>query len=165
MKITELIAQHIIEVHEGGNWTDANIKDTLADISHKEACTVTKASYNTIAALVHHLSFYNDIVMQRLSGKNPVISEVNGFDVPAITDEAEWTQLKQRNLESFHKLADAVKAFPEEKIYQLTPTGHATHYKTLHGISEHAHYHLGQIVLLKKLVRQTKPQHVRSNSL
>ena len=50
MKITELIAQHITEVHEGGNWTEVNIKDTLADVGYKEATTVTRASYNTIAA-------------------------------------------------------------------------------------------------------------------
>ena len=165
MNLTEFIAQHIIEIHEGGNWTDVNIKDTLADVSHKEATTVTKASYNTIAALVHHLSFYNDIVMQRLSGNDPVIGETNGFDVPAISDENDWIRLKERNLNSFHQLAEAVKAFPEEKVFQLTATGHATHYKTLHGIAEHAHYHLGQMVLLKKLVRQTKHQLARSNSL
>ena len=47
MKITALIAQHIIEVHEGGNWTEVNIKDTLEDVSYKEAVLVTKASYNT----------------------------------------------------------------------------------------------------------------------
>lgn len=165
MKITDLIAQHIIEIHEGGNWTEVNIKDTLADVNHKEATNVTKASYNTIAALVHHLSFYNDIVMQRLSGNDPVIGETNGFDVPAINNEEDWIKLKERNTQSAQQLAEAVKAFPEEKIFELTATGHATNYKTLHGIAEHAHYHLGQIVLLKKLIRQPKHQPARSNSL
>ena len=165
MKINELIAQHINEVHEGGNWTEVNIKDTLADVGYKEAITVTKASYNTIAALLHHLSFYNDVVMQRLSGSDPVIGEINGFDVPAISNEEDWIKLKERNIQSARQLVDAVKAFPEKKIFEFTATGHATHYKTLHGISEHAHYHLGQIVLLKKLIRQTKPHHARSNSL
>ena len=51
-------------------------------------------------------------------------------------------------------IAEAVKKFPEEKIFEPTITGHTTHYKTLHGIAEHAHYHLGQIILLKKLVKQ-----------
>ncbi len=165
MKITELIAQHITEVYEGGNWTEVNIKDTLADVSHKEACIVTKASYNTIAALVHHLSFYNDIVMQRLSGIDPVITKINGFDVPAITSEEDWAKLKERNLQSARQLVDAVRAFPKDKIFEHTATGRSTHYKTLHGITEHAHYHLGQIVLLKKLIRQPKPQQARSNSL
>ncbi|HRI22656.1 MAG TPA: DinB family protein [Panacibacter sp.] len=165
MKLTELIAQHITEVHEGGNWTEVNIKDTLADVTYKEATAVTKASYNTIAALLHHLSFYNDIVMQRLSGENPVINEANGFDVPAIKNEEDWAKLKERNHQSGKQLAEAVSRFPEEKVFELTATGHSTHYKTLHGITEHAHYHLGQIVMLKKLARQVKQHAVRSNSL
>ena len=165
MKIAALIAQHIIEVHEGGNWTEVNIKDTLADVSYKEASLVTKASYNTIAALVHHLSFYNEVVLKRIMGINPRINETNGFDVPAIRNEQEWEQLKKRNLESAYQLADAVKGLPEERLFELTVTGHSTHYKALHGIAEHAHYHLGQIVLLKKLIRQTNLQSTRANSL
>src|SRR5436190_19022571 len=112
MKINELIAQHIIEVHEGGNWTDVNIKDTLQDVSFKEAGTVTKASYNTIAALLHHLSFYNEIVLKRLNGVNPVIDETNGFNVPAIRNEDDWRKLKEQNIQSAHALADAVKQLP-----------------------------------------------------
>ena len=165
MKLTELIAGHITAVHEGGNWTEVNIKDTLANVGYKEASTVTKASYNTIAALLHHLSFYNGIVMQRLSGANPVISEANGFDMPPVKNEEDWIKLKERNLESAQQLTEAVRHFPEERLNELTATGHATHYKTLHGIVEHAHYHLGQIVLLKKLIMQTKAPAAKSNSL
>ena len=95
MKITELIAQHITEVHEGGNWTEVNIKDALADVDYKEAITETNASDNTIAALVHHLSFYNEVVIQRLSGTIPVIDESNGFDVPAIKNEDDWARIKR----------------------------------------------------------------------
>ena len=79
MKIAHLVAQHITELFEGGNWTEVNIKDTLADISWKETVSVTKASYNTIAALVHHLTFYNQVVLSRVKGNNPVIGETNGL--------------------------------------------------------------------------------------
>ena len=165
MKTTEHIAQHIIEVFEGGNWTDVNMKDTLRDINYKEATTVTKASYNTIAALVYHISFYNEIVLQRLQGINPSISSANGFDLPPIKSEHDWFQIKQRCFQSAHDLAAAVIKLPEEKLGELTVTGHSTHYKTLHGVAEHAHYHLGQIVLLKKLVKNHIPHFAMSNSL
>lgn len=154
MILTDYIAQHILEVHEGDNWTEVNIKDTLKDVNYKEATTITNASYNTIAALLHHMSFYNDVVMQRLSGVNPVITQANGFDMLPVKNEQDWKKLKERNIESAHKLAEAVKKFPEEKIFELTVTGHSTHYKTLHGIVEHTYYHLGQIVLLKKIIKQ-----------
>jgi len=165
MKITELIAQHITEVFEGNNWTDVNIKDTIDDIDYREATTVTKASYNTIAALLHHLSFYNDVVSMRLMGINPEIDEINGFNVPAIKNEHDWQLLKDAVFASAANLSDAVRKFPEEKINDLTVTEHSTYYKTLHGLAEHAHYHLGQIVLIKKLVRVSVPHAVISNSL
>lgn len=158
MKITELIAQHITEVHEGDNWTEVNIKDTLADVGYEEATIITKASHNTMASLVHHLSFYNNVVMHRLSGITPVISESNGFDMIAIKNEDDWIKLKARNIQSALQLASAVREFPEEKVFDLAVTGHSTYYKMLHGLTEHAYYHLGQIVLLKKLIRQTRHQ-------
>ena len=165
MKTTELIAQHITEVFEGGNWTDVNMRATLRNINYKEATAVTKASYNTIAALVYHISFYNEIVLKRLQGINPIIASSNGFDLPPLKNEEDWIKLKERCFQSAHSLAAAVIKFPEEKLRELTVTGHSTHYKTLHGIAEHAHYHLGQIVLLKKLVKNPAPQFAMSSSL
>jgi hypothetical protein len=88
-----------------------------------------------------------------------------GFDMAAIKNEDDWIQLKDRNMQSARQLASAVREFPEEKIFELTVTGHSTHYKTLHGITEHAHYHLGQIVLLKKLARRANPQPAENNNL
>jgi uncharacterized damage-inducible protein DinB len=165
MKTTEHIAQHIIEVFDGDNWTDVNMKDTLRDINFKDATTITKASYNTIAALVYHIAFYNEIVLQRLRGINPAISSANGFDLPTIKNENDWQQIKQRCFQSAHELAAAVIKLPEEKLGELTITGHSTHYKTLHGAVEHVHYHLGQIVLLKKLVKNHVSHYAMSNSL
>ncbi len=78
MKLTDHIAQHIIDVHIGDNWTDVNIKNTLKNISLQEAVTVTSSSANTIAALLHHITFYNEVVLERLKGniaaKKPAIS-------------------------------------------------------------------------------------------
>jgi uncharacterized damage-inducible protein DinB len=165
MKITEFIAQHIIEVFEGGNWTDVNFRDTLRDINCKDATTVTRASYNTIAALMYHTTFYNEIVLKRLQGINPAISEKNGFDLPPIKSEDDWRNLKQRCFQSAHELGETVKNLPEEKLSELTITGHSTHYKTLHGVAEHAHYHLGQIVILKKLIKNEIHQYAFESSL
>src|SRR5689334_402586 len=113
MKATELIAKHITQVFDGGNWTDVNFKDTLKDINYKEATTVTKASYNTIAALVYHTCFYNEVVLKRLNGINPAINDKNGFDLPPIKNEDDWRNLKQRCFQSAHELAEASKNFPE----------------------------------------------------
>ncbi len=153
MKLTDYIAQHIIDVHIGDNWTDVNIKNTLQDVSLQEAVTVTNSSANTIAALLHHITFYNEVVLERLKRNIPFISNANGFDVPVLNNERDWIELKERNIQSAQYLAEAVKQFPEEKIFEPILPDFSTVYKTLHGVIEHTHYHLGQIVIIKNLVR------------
>lgn len=153
MNITTCIARHISEVFEGNNWTEVDIKQTLSDVTWEEATTITAASVNTIAALLFHLDFYNGVIMSRLNGINPVIDEHNGMNVPPIENERQWKQLQQKAFDSTARLAAVVEDFPEERLQELTQRGLHTYYKTLHGIAEHSHYHLGQMVLLKNLVR------------
>ncbi|WP_153796297.1 DinB family protein [Foetidibacter luteolus] len=156
--IAEMIAQHILDVHFGNNWTEVTIRETLDDVTLEEALTVTAASPNHIAGLTYHLSFYNKHVLQRLAGSAPEIPESNGFDLPPINDEAGWEQLKADLLESAELLADAVKPLPDDVLNEPILEGYSSRYKTLHGIAEHAHYHLGQMVILKKLIRNLKAE-------
>ena len=153
MKITSLIAKHIKEVFDGTNWTEIGIADTVADLTFEEATTATQASRNTIASLVYHVKFYNDVVLQRLHGVSPHINDANGFDMPELKIEGEWKQLIADAHQSFERLAAAAENFPEDRLEELTPNGESSYYKNMHGIAEHAHYHLGQMVILKKLIR------------
>ena len=153
MNICEQVAAHINDAYNGNNWTEVNLANTLADVNYTEAITVTKASPNTIAMLVHHLKFYNEIVLKRLQGSNPKLSNANGFDIPLIENEEQWKQLVEDCLQSAKKLAEATTVFPAEKLGSIPNDGHTTMYKNLHGIAEHAHYHIGQITIIKKLLR------------
>jgi uncharacterized damage-inducible protein DinB len=151
MKITSLVAGHIADVVHG-NWTEIYLDDVIADVTYAEAVNVLPGAGYTIAALLYHIAFYNNIVLQRLQGGHPKIDGLNGFDVHVNSAE-EWLALKQNSLSAFKQLAAYVEAMPVEQLWQTTGTESHTFYKSLHGIAEHAHYHLGQIVLLKKLIR------------
>jgi uncharacterized damage-inducible protein DinB len=153
MIITHQIAEHIKQVYEGNNWTDVSIAATLENTDWKQAQQQTEASPNTIASLLHHLYYWNGIIMQRMKGETPVISEENGYDVPFLNNEEEWNALKERTHESFIQLSEAMKNFPEEKLLEnYAPHIPSTYYRNMQGIVEHAHYHLGQIVILKNLI-------------
>jgi uncharacterized damage-inducible protein DinB len=152
MKLTDLISFHIKEVYEGNNWTDVNIADTIKGINWQQAQQQTAGSTNTIASLLHHLYYWNGIIRQRMKGETPVIPEMNGYDVPVLNNEEEWNTLKEKTHQSFTELADAVKNFPEEKLQDNYASSiPSTYYRNFQGIVEHAYYHLGQIVILKKL--------------
>lgn len=153
MPLTSNIAQHIQEAFTKGNWSEVSLTDTLAGVNYTDATTVTTGSLNSIAALLYHLTYYNEIIFERLRGNIISINNSNGFDLPAIENEEDWQQLQQRCTDSVNSLVNAVKKFPEEKLFDSIIPGYPTVYKTLHGIAEHAHYHLGQILVLKKLLK------------
>ena len=153
MKLTELIAQHILEVHEGNNWTDSAIADALKDITLDEAIQKTPASPNTIASLLHHITYWNRLCVTRINGTHVEVPESNGYDVPELRSAQEWQALKADNIQSAHEVAAAIRAFDESKLALPILPGYATAYRNFQGTAEHIHYHLGQMVLLKQLIR------------
>ena len=157
MYTTEQIAQHLVEVHEGGNWTEVDLHTTLADVTYKEAVTQTPASLNTIAALLHHLTFWNRVMIRRIHGIVVPDAPDNGFAMKPLTDEAAWQALQADNQQSVTELAAAIRSVPEARLPEAIVPGQSSTYKNLQGTVEHVHYHLGQIVLLKKLIRHLQP--------
>lgn len=152
MNITQLIAAHLREVYEGENWTEVCIAEIVSSVNWQQAQQLTPGSPNTIASLLHHLCYWNGIMEKRLLGQNPVVPETNGFDMEVLSSEADWQALQAKARTSFQQLADAVAHFPEEKLANTYATGKASYYKNLQGTVEHAHYHLGQMVIIRKLL-------------
>lgn len=165
MQTSAAIALQMKEVYEGGNWSEVDLAATLADITWAEANIITPVSVNSIAAILFHLQFYNNVVKDRLAGISTAIPDANGFDVPKLKNAADWKLLQQNSLASAHALMEMVSALPEEKLFEALTSNGVTVYKTLHGVVEHAYYHLGQIVMLKKIIRTKLRIEERNNSL
>lgn len=153
MKILQLIANALLNVHNGNNWTDVTIESTLEDVTWKEAVTVTPASPNTIATLLHHISFWNRAVAQRGKGIKPLIGEDNGFDMPPLKNEKDWKALIKDNIASAKELAEVIRNFDETKLNKPILPRHSSAYSNFQGQVEHVHYHLGQMVMIKQLLR------------
>ncbi len=160
MKLASLIAQHLIDAHEGNNWTEVSIADVLKDVTLEEAITLTAASPNTIASLLHHLTYWNRVMVQRIAGNEVVIDEYNGFALPPLQTEDDWLQLKIDNNLSSHELAVAMIHFDDAKLEEPLVNGGSSAYKNMQGAVEHVHYHLGQMMVLKKGIK-TKEELLR----
>lgn len=156
MRLTKQIATHFRDVHFGGNWTDVNLKDVLADINWKEATTKVY-NLNTIATLVFHMNYYVTPVLKVLQGEPLNASDKFCFDAPAITNAADWEQLVNKSMADAALLAGQIEQLDEAKLFEIfTDPKYGNYYKNLHGIIEHTHYHLGQISLIKKIIREKK---------
>lgn len=154
MNVSEAIAQHVLDVHAGNNWTEVSLAATLADVTLAEATTQTPGSPNTIAELVRHLTFWNRVMARRAQGQSTTIGPANGFDTgPSLAAEADWQALLADLEQSAHELAAAIRTVPPGQLEEAILPGYSTTYKNLQGAVEHLHYHLGQVVILKNLVR------------
>ena len=50
-----------------------------------------------------------------------------------------------------------IEHLPEAKLGEIfTDEKYGNYYRNVHGIIEHTHYHLGQIVLIKKILSQVR---------
>ena len=154
MNLTALIGKQIREVHFGGNWTDVNLRDTLKGVTWQQS--ITKIDHlNTIAALVFHINYFTTAVIKVLEGGVLTSRDKYSFDLPPIQSGEDWENIINKNWEDAERLAKLVENLPAERLEEyFTDKKYESYYKNIQGIIEHVHYHLGQIVLIKKMVLQ-----------
>ncbi len=158
MHIAQQIAKHFRQIHFGGNWTSVNVKATLEDVGW-EVATKKYSNFNTIASLVFHINYYVSEVLKVLQGKELTASDKFSFHVPVINNQKEWEALIEKVLQDAENFAILLEQMPNEQLNEnFTDEKYGNYYRNMHGIIEHSHYHLGQIVILKKLLIPLKEQ-------
>ena len=149
------IAKHFRDVYFGGNWTSVNLKDTLTDV-HWETATTKVHNLNTIATLVFHIHYYVLPVMKVLQGEPLVASDKFSFDHPPIQSEDDWRTFVAKVLAEGEMFATQIEQLDDAILLEIfSDPKYGNYYRNLHGIIEHTHYHLGQIAVLKKIIKTT----------
>lgn len=153
-QFSEQLAKHLRDVHFGGNWTTVNVKTTLADVSWEEA-KMNVYGIHSIAALTFHMSYYLGVIRTVLEQGKLVGKDELSWITPSIEHAADWESLQARIWTEAEKTAVLIENLPDEVWGQdFVDSKYGTNYRNIAGIIEHIHYHLGQIVLIKKLIRQ-----------
>jgi hypothetical protein len=156
MNLSLQIAKHFRQIHFGGNWTSVNLKDTLTALDWQQATKQVDA-FNSIAALVYHTNYYVSEVLKVLKGSQLNAHDKFSFALEPITSEADWTALLNKTWADAEDFANMIEAMPESKFAEdFTDKKYGSYYSNIHGIIEHTHYHLGQIVMIKKIISQNK---------
>lgn len=155
INLTSQIAKHVKDVYFGGNYTGANLKQALAGVDWKTA-TMKFSSLNTILSLVYHINYYVVAVSKVLKGELLNANDKFSFDHPQIESEEEWESFLNQFWAEAENFASLVEQLPEGKFSEPFLDGkYGTYYRNIAGVIEHTHYHLGQIVLIKKLIAQS----------
>lgn len=147
------IANRLREVFLNGTWiANTNYQEQVTHINWKDA-TKGIEGLNSIADLTFHIDYYLAGLSQVLGGGVLEIRDKYSFDVPEIKSQADWDSLVNQFLLNVEKFAAAVEQMGEEQFEQpFVEAKYGTYLRNLEGVIEHSYYHLGQIVLIKKLL-------------
>lgn len=156
MNFSTPIAKHLREVFFGGNWTWSNLREVLSDVTDEEANKKIQ-DFNTILALTYHIYYFVQAILPVMDGKELHAHDKFSFDHPIIDSEEQWKAFQEKIWMDVERLAVHIENISDERWMEIfVEEKYGTYYRNIHGLIEHTHYHLGQIVILKKLVKASR---------
>lgn len=99
------------------------------------------------------MNYYVSAVLKVLQGGPLDARDKYSFDHPPILSREDWKKMLDRIWTDAENFAGLIEKLPENRLWEdFTDKKYGNYYRNLHGIIEHFHYHLGQIVLIKKIL-------------
>ena len=153
MKKTTQVATRFREIFLEGKWVvNTNLKAQISDLNWKQATTKI-GNLNSIAALTFHLGYYLAGVLQVLEGGSLDIRDKYSFDMPPIKSQKDWEHLINKILADAEKFATLLDEMTDEQLAApFVDEKYGNYRRNMDILIEHSYYHLGQIVLIKKMV-------------
>lgn len=153
MKNASALASRFREVILNGTWiANTNFKHQLENSDWKIATTKVQ-SLNTIAVLAQHIHYYIVGINNVFAGGTLDISDKFSFDFAPIESQSQWESF----LEKFWKDSETFAAFVEkidddQLVQAFVDEKYGSYQRNIDAMIEHSYYHLGQVVLIKKML-------------
>ncbi len=153
---TEL-AKRLSDLFLDGKWiANTNYKEQLTSISFEMALTQFE-NLNTIAKLTYHINYYLAGILNVFDGGDLEIRDKYSFDLPELKTEEDWNNLVNELIKNATSFSEHVASMTAEQLASpFVKVQYGNYRRNIEGVIEHAYYHLGQIVLIKKLVKTKK---------
>jgi len=153
MKQTKQLANRLREVILNGTWiANTNYKDQLENLDWKLA-NVKFESFNTISDLAQHMHYYISGITNVFVNNTLEIRDKYSFDFSPIQSQQEWERFLNQFWNDTAQLANLIEKLPEETLNnEFVDKKYGTFLRNIDGMIEHSYYHLGQIVLIKKIL-------------
>jgi uncharacterized damage-inducible protein DinB len=146
-------ANRIREVFLNGTWiSGTNYKYQLTRVDWQQA-TQRVGSFNTMAALTFHIHYYLGGVLSVLKGGSLDIQDKYSFDMPPVVSQEDWEKRLEKLWSDAEELAALVERLSEKKLQEVfVKEQYGTYQRNLDAMIEHGYYHLGQLVLIRKML-------------
>ena len=151
---SQIISNRLKEVLLDGTWiANTNYKTQITSVNWQQA-TEKIGNLNTIADLTYHINYYLSGLLSAFETGKLEISDKYSFDLPPISSQANWDKLVSDFLNNAQQFVNRVEQLDDNILDQLfIDKKYGTLQRNIEGVIEHSYYHLGQVVLLKKLSR------------
>lgn len=152
---TQIIANRFREVILNGTWiANTNFKDQLTGTGW-ELATTKVSSLNSIAALTFHIHYYIAGLIKVFEGGTLDIKDKYSFDMPPVQSQEDWEKLQNQFWLDAEKFARLTEQMPEQQLQEVfVDEKYGTYLRNIEAMIEHSYYHLGQVVLIKKILQQ-----------
>lgn len=137
------------QLYEKGAWFGDTYMEKLADVTEKEAFTPPVKGVHTIAELVSHVIYWRSVI---ITGVYPSMDSPDNWRSLDTLKAKGWKQLLKDFEDSQDKLLAALKNAKPEYFKEEYEPGRTREY-LVDGIMQHDIYHLGQLALVKKMIR------------
>jgi hypothetical protein len=153
MKNTLEIANRFKEVILNGTWiANTNYKDQLENLDWKIAVSPLQ-NLNTIALLAQHIHYYIKGINTVFKGGTLDIKDKFSFDFPPIESQQQWETFLTEFWKDAEEFAFLIEQMSSEKLDEgFVEEKYGSYKRNIEAMIEHSYYHLGQIVLIKKLL-------------
>ncbi|MBK7691326.1 MAG: DUF1572 domain-containing protein [Bacteroidetes bacterium] len=155
MPRAQTIASRFREVILQGTWiANTNFYDQLHTLEWEKAVK-KNGSLNSIADLAQHIHYYIAGILAVMKGGPLSIRDQYSFSFPVITSQAQWEGVLHTFWKDANEFATLLEEMPDEQLEEVfSEPKYGTYLRNMEGMIEHSYYHLGQVVLLKKMIER-----------
>lgn len=148
------LANRFREVILNGTWiANTNFKNELNNLDLKTANSKFQ-NLNTISILAQHIHYYINGIKNVFLGGNLEIRDQFSYDFPEISSQEEWEKFLSKFWSDSEEFAKLIEQMNEEKLNDsFVDEKYGTFLRNIDGMIEHSYYHLAQIVLIKKIMK------------
>ena len=147
------LAKRFSDVILNNSWVANNsYKNQLTDLP-LEVVLFKYQSLHNIAALAQHVHYYIAGILNVFNGGNLDIKDIYSFDFPPINSIEQWHSFLAVFWTDAASFTQKLEEMDENTLNSIfVKKEYGTYYFNINTLIEHSYYHLGQIVLIKKLI-------------
>jgi uncharacterized damage-inducible protein DinB len=150
MSETARIADQLKRAFAGDAWHGPALMEILADVDAPAAAARPISLAHTIWELTLHITAWDGAILRRLAGQAASPSDAENFPKIRDTSESAWRTALENLQRQHQELLRAISDMPDRRLSEQVPGKDYDFYFLLHGTVQHALYHAGQIVMLKR---------------